>query len=284
MAEIATVPAHYNKKLLSDLEFIASKIQGSIITKCTNNNRPLKDVAQVNQLINDTHFNQVICSIDDFSKNVLSLPSVTPKIVAITVEKMRNAINTYLSGYSALCHRSFPKGYEEGYGLLIAVHKRILEQLLELFEKIIESMDYRIKTTNYSGNKTISIDIELNYDVEVASFIAWVDKVKKQHNEKSAVYSNLDNKSQNWLVCLLLLIYSLFRKRDTTLNNGEPIEVSRNCFQIDDLSDKREINNEANGYEFCTEFQSEHMLEEKETTINEAFSQDFNTDSQTTEE
>lgn len=281
MAETTTVPAHYNKNLLSELELIASKIHGTLFIKYSNNNRPLKDVAQVNQLINDAHFSQVISCIDDFSKNVLSPPVVAPQIVTITVEKMKNAIHAYLSGYSMLCQRSFPKGYEEGHELVVAVHKRLLEQLLELFEKIIESIGCLRQAINSSVNKTISINIKFNNDEEVTRLTAWIDKVKKQHNEKTAIYSNVDNKSQSWFICVLFFIYSLFCKRPATLNNGEAIQESCDSLQGEDWAEERiTLNNEANNQELCTEFKVEYIQEEKKTSVNEAISQELNSEIQ----
>jgi len=143
-------------------------------------------------LMNDSLLDKLITTINEFARKVISAPTVNDATMANTLEDLKYAFHVYLTGYTKLCNRSFPKGFEEGHELTVAVYKRPLEQILELFENVIKSMNTIVSEQNTSGHNRIELKIKLNNDAEVERHTVWAEKSRSQLNK-----CNSENKVAN---------------------------------------------------------------------------------------
>jgi len=185
MLDNSALPVHY-RQLQIEIEALIVKMQDTLDISASSCN-PLDNFSQVAMLPNGEHIAQLASSFNLFASKTLSEFTASPLIVKSALEDLKYELFACLAGYRDLCSRGFPKGFEEGQGLLIAVSKRPLEQILEVFENIAKFMNSLGKDQNMSSNNRISLYVKLNNDAEVARYVAWTKRVQQQLHKGSKI-------------------------------------------------------------------------------------------------
>jgi len=206
-----TLPDHY-RQLQIELESLIVKIRDTLATSASNSN-PLDNFSQVEMLPAGEQIDQFASYFNSFASKILSEFTASPLIVKSALEDLKYELFSCLSKYRELCSRGFPKGYEEGHELLISVSKRPLEQILEVFENIVNFMNSLGQNQNMAGNNRISLYVKLNNDAEVARYVAWAERKQRQLRE-----SNSGSIFTNFSLYANIFIFSLFRKRHRSSN------------------------------------------------------------------
>ena len=220
MLDNYTMPAHY-KQLQIEMEALIVKIRDTLDTR-TSSSSPLDNFSQVAMLPNGEQIAQFASCFNSFASKILSEFTASPLIVKSALEDLKFELFSCLSKYRELCSRGFPQGYEEGHGLLIAVSKRLLEQILEVCENIVKFMNSLGQNQKMSGNNRISLYVKLNNDAEVARYVAWTERVQQQLRE-----SNSSSKFPNFFLYANIFLFSLFRKRHRKSNTEADNQLFR---------------------------------------------------------
>jgi len=197
MLDNYTLPAHY-KQLLVEMEDLTVKIRDTLNTR-TSSTTPLDNFSQVAMLAKGEQIAQFASCFNSFASKILSEFTASPLTVKSALEGLKYELFSCLSKYSELCSRGFPKGYEEGHELLIAVSKRLLEQILEVFENIVKFMNSLGQNQNMSGNNRISLYVKLNNDAEVARYVAWTERVQRQIVDPTMLLQKPNNDAAMYL-------------------------------------------------------------------------------------
>ncbi|MFZ4858322.1 MAG: hypothetical protein ACOYL3_18180 [Desulfuromonadaceae bacterium] len=184
MLSTNTIPAHY-KQLQNELEMLIVKIRETLALRVEMRSQ-VKDFSQVEILFTNAKIDPLVSSVNIFASKVLKEFTASPAIVKSATEDLKYELFAFLARYKELCNKGFPLGYEDGHGLLMAVIKRPLEQILDVFENIVKFMN-SLGGSSIVGNNNPKLHVTLNNDAEISRYLIWVDRIKRTMPSKNGL-------------------------------------------------------------------------------------------------
>jgi hypothetical protein len=185
MLSTNTIPAHY-KQLQNELEMLIVKIRETLAIRVEFNSH-VKDFSQVEILFTNAQIDPLVSCINIFASKVLKEFTANPAIVKSATEDLKYELFAFLARYKELCNKGFPLGYEDGHGLLMAVIKRPLEQILEVLENIVKFMNSLGNGSSITDNTNAKIYVKLNNDAEVSRYLIWGNRIKRSMASKNGL-------------------------------------------------------------------------------------------------
>lgn len=184
MLSTNTFPAHY-KQLQNELEMLIVKIRETLALRVEISSH-VKDFSQVEILFINAQIDPLVSCINIFASKVLKEFTASPTIVKSATEDLKYELFAFLARYKELCNKGFPVGYEDGHGLLMAVIKRPLEQILEVFENIVKFMN-SLGDSSIIANNNTKLYVTLNNDAEVSRYLTWGNRIKRSLASKNGL-------------------------------------------------------------------------------------------------